>query len=686
MKKQIKISLAILLLITAGFTFHSSDFPAKKITTDIIVSFVTYNAFGNNLYLDNLMVGKKPDLDLSIISINNVGKDTTFVADSMITLLPDVVIFNAGKTNITDSVYVTLTSRELNYTKTDTLFGLQAQYTAIMLFDSIVIPAGTSFNFTTYTSLLDSNSTNDTIRQYSCYLKGADKKILLEEFTSNTSIACAGQNPYLDSFVYAHSNNINAIKYHLGFPQPGIDSMYLADTTTDIRARYYSISSVPNALYNGRQRLGLPYSYDSIMQAGYDYIRNQSSPLALSAHDTLLAGDTIQSTIDINILYNLPGNNYKLQVYALEKNVVYQQAPGTNGESIFRDVFRRAYPDFYGTSIPIGKGSYRYIYKYHIESFWNDTSIYTIAFVQNNDNHEVLNSATGKTFTYLNKNFHIANKRSKEKFIPDFAPRNPIKEFSSLIFYTRNMKKVIPETNSYYELFEYNFPPKGWVIQNNDESSSFEQILDYNGVSLGGIKCVRMPFYEYSNIGAKDVLTSVLIPNITEEDTLSFDYAYAQYLTNYADSLSVMISTDGGNTFTTIFNLGGKDLATAPATTLSFAPSTSNMWKTFYYPMSSLFYPGDAFTGQPAQFELQQNYPNPFNPSTTIYFKVLKPGLVTLKVYDITGRMIKELFSGFKTIGSYPIVFNSSGLASGIYFYRMTSGDNADTKKMVIIK
>jgi hypothetical protein len=65
---------------------------------------------------------------------------------------------------------------------------------------------------------------------------------------------------------------------------------------------------------------------------------------------------------------------------------------------------------------------------------------------------------------------------------------------------------------------------------------------------------------------------------------------------------------------------------------------------------------------------------------------VLKPGFVTLKVYDITGRMVKELYSGYKTIGNYPIEFNSSGFASGVYFYRMTSGDNVDTKKMVIVK
>ena len=686
-RKILKIFLSILLIAAAGFTFSSSDYLSKKSSSDVIVSFVTYNAYGNNLYIDNLQVGKKPDFDLAVVAIKNIGFDTTYIADSSLTVYPQVLIYNAGKTNIPGTIYISLNSPELGYSKTDSIIELDAQYTAIIYFDSVTINAGTSFNFTAAAFANDSISSNDTLRQYGCYLKGAPKKILMEEFTSATSVACAGQNPYLDSFVYAHSDRIIPVKYHLGFPQPGIDSMYLADTTVNVRAKYYSIKSVPNAFYNGTHKLGLPYSIDSVLRASYNVVENYSSPISISAVDTLLAGDTIQCTITVNNLYNLSGRDLRLHVYALEKSIIYTNPPGTNGEKVFRDVFRRAYPDINGSPVSGLPGITQYIYKYHIDSLWQDTSIYTLTFIQNDNNHEVLNCAVGRTFNYISKNFNKKHIALKGKFIPDFASVNPIREYAERVFYgNRNAKKnPLVGINSYYELFEYNFPPDGWIIANNDKSATFEAVDGYNGPTLGGVRCMRMPFYEYSDIGAVDAITSVSIPGITEEDTLSFDYAYAQYLSNYADSLSVLVSTDNGSTFFTIFSAGGKDLATAQATTLSFAP-TSGQWKTFSYPMSALLNPQTSYSGQPAQFQLQQNYPNPFNPTTTIYFKVLKPGFVTLKVYDITGRMVKELYSGYKTIGNYPIEFSSSGFASGVYFYRMTSGDNVDTKKMVIVK
>ncbi len=686
MKKFQKIFLPILLLLAAGFTYYSSDFQ-KKTTSDIIVSFVTYNAYGNNLYLDNLHAGQKPDYDLAVIAIKNIGIDTTYIADTSITMVPEVIIFNTGKTNITGNIYISLSSSELGYNHTDSITGLNAEYTAVIYFDTLTIHAGTSFNITAAAFANDTIGSNDTLRQFSCYLKGAPKKILLEEFTSTTSVACGAQNPYLDSFAYAHSDRIAPVKYHLGFPQPGIDSMYLADTTVNVRAKYYSVKSVPNAFYNGITKLGLPYSTDSVMNAGFDFVKNQSSPVSISVHDTLIAGDTIQSTIIVNNLYSLSGNNFRLLVYALEREINYAQPPGTNDEITFRDVFRRGYPDITGTPVTSVPGNYQYIYKYHVDPSWTDTNVYTLAFIQNNDNHEVMNCGTGKTFSYMKKNFNKKRITLKGKFIPDFAPYNPVTEFSKRIFnYNRSPKNVLLNSTSFYELFEYKFPPNGWVILNNDESSTFEAVDGYNGPTYGGFRCIRMPFYEYSEIGAIDGLTSVIIPGVSVDDTLSFDYAYAQYLSNYADSLSVLVSTDNGSTFHTIFSAGGKDLATAPATTLSFAPTSPNMWKTFYYPMSALLNPQDIFTGLPAQFQLQQNYPNPFNPVTTIMYKVLKPGYVTLRVYDITGRMIKELFTGYRTTGTYPVEFNSTGISSGVYFYRMSSGDNADTKKMVIVK
>ncbi len=86
------------------------------------------------------------------------------------------------------------------------------------------------------------------------------------------------------------------------------------------------------------------------------------------------------------------------------------------------------------------------------------------------------------------------------------------------------------------------------------------------------------------------------------------------------------------------------------------------------------------------KYELSQNYPNPFNPSTTIKYSVAKPGLVTLKVFDVLGREVTSLVNEVKAAGNYEINFNAQKLSSGIYFYTLHSSDFSQTKKFVLLK
>jgi hypothetical protein len=85
-------------------------------------------------------------------------------------------------------------------------------------------------------------------------------------------------------------------------------------------------------------------------------------------------------------------------------------------------------------------------------------------------------------------------------------------------------------------------------------------------------------------------------------------------------------------------------------------------------------------------YQLYQNYPNPFNPTTTIRYSVPKSGVVSLKVYDILGQQVKILFNEFKSIGRYEVDFNSAGLASGVYIYRLQVNGFNQSKKMIILK
>jgi hypothetical protein len=89
----------------------------------------------------------------------------------------------------------------------------------------------------------------------------------------------------------------------------------------------------------------------------------------------------------------------------------------------------------------------------------------------------------------------------------------------------------------------------------------------------------------------------------------------------------------------------------------------------------------------PGEFSLSQNYPNPFNPSTTISYAVARTSQVSLDVYDMAGRLVQNLVSGTREPGQYLANFNASGLASGVYFYRLSAdGALIQTKKLALIK
>jgi hypothetical protein len=107
----------------------------------------------------------------------------------------------------------------------------------------------------------------------------------------------------------------------------------------------------------------------------------------------------------------------------------------------------------------------------------------------------------------------------------------------------------------------------------------------------------------------------------------------------------------------------------------------------------------------PASYSLGQNYPNPFNPITKIKFDIAKfpsfggvpepakrlaferrGGLVTLKIYNITGREVQTLVNERLQAGTYEATFDGSALNSGVYFYKLITEGFSETKKMLLLK
>jgi hypothetical protein len=162
------------------------------------------------------------------------------------------------------------------------------------------------------------------------------------------------------------------------------------------------------------------------------------------------------------------------------------------------------------------------------------------------------------------------------------------------------------------------------------------------------------------------------------------------------NDLGVYVSTNGGGNWLG-FNEGFPeavilaDLVLSPSNRVLRAATHSNG----VYERKLLSATTDV-AGQiamPIGFRLEQNYPNPFNPSTTIEFTIPHPLMdehgsvaVSLTVFDVTGKEIRNLVHGNMQPGSYKRAFDASNLSSGVYFYRLQANGASITKKMILIR
>jgi photosystem II stability/assembly factor-like uncharacterized protein len=145
-------------------------------------------------------------------------------------------------------------------------------------------------------------------------------------------------------------------------------------------------------------------------------------------------------------------------------------------------------------------------------------------------------------------------------------------------------------------------------------------------------------------------------------------------------------SSNGGTTWTSI-----------PVTLIA---STYDVKSLFYQGTKGILWAGTEYgtvvkrTDQPVTggdtpklpFALDQNYPNPFNPSTTIEFTIAKNDHVSLNVYDVSGRLVATVMNKNLKAGKHTVSFNARELATGVYFYKLSTSTGDEVRKMVLIR
>lgn len=162
-----------------------------------------------------------------------------------------------------------------------------------------------------------------------------------------------------------------------------------------------------------------------------------------------------------------------------------------------------------------------------------------------------------------------------------------------------------------------------------------------------------------------------------------------------SDSTSIIYSTDFGNTFSDLITLDDEitGLYKKPDSDILYVLTKEELLKvnTSTKETKSLKKLPVSIEQNsveiPNQITLHQNYPNPFNPSTVIKYQLAKTSLVQLEIFDVAGRKVAVLVDGVvKSAGSHQITFDASGLASGMYFYRLQAAGQTFTQKMMLVK
>jgi hypothetical protein len=151
---------------------------------------------------------------------------------------------------------------------------------------------------------------------------------------------------------------------------------------------------------------------------------------------------------------------------------------------------------------------------------------------------------------------------------------------------------------------------------------------------------------------------------------------------------STFLSTDNGANFSVYSSGGGAGAGMiVPDRSFLINMMTGGLYKmNITYSVVTEVSENIISTITPKSFNLYQNYPNPFNPSTRIKYDLPKSGIVRLTIYDNLGREIQTLTDGYKNSGVYEISFDGNKLSTGVYFYRLTTGEITVTKRMLLVK
>ncbi|RPI73955.1 MAG: T9SS C-terminal target domain-containing protein [Ignavibacteriales bacterium] len=272
---------------------------------------------------------------------------------------------------------------------------------------------------------------------------------------------------------------------------------------------------------------------------------------------------------------------------------------------------------------------------------------------------------------------------------------------------TNNGSTWIPLQGNYTQPGSGNFQPSGQPVYDGIQHNWVPEEISLAGYSSNQVKIrfelksdgfqTRDGWY-VDDIGI--IVYSIVPVELTSftanlnDDRITLNWSTASELNNYGFEIEKKQDIKGG--WYTVGFVAGKG-TTEEVTNYSFTDKAPAAGKTFYRLKQVDFNGSYDYSDVVAvnysgvtEYDLSQNYPNPFNPVTVINYSIPNSGKVSLKICNILGVEVAELVNEYKEAGRHAVEFSTEMLkremGSGVYFYRLTSGNFVQTRKMMVIK
>jgi hypothetical protein len=539
----------------------------------------------------------------------------------------------------------------------------------------------------------------------------SQRLVLLEEFTQASCSPCASANPGIYALLNANPDKITSVWYHTSWP--GYDPMNLHNPT-EVAARvgYYGVSYVPWSVLDGNYYSGSATGWNiGTVNARYAV----PSPFSMSLQHQLNAtNDTIFVTMVAEATTDVSGNMTAHNV-VIEKNIHFNNPPGSNGEKDFKNVMKKMLPDKDGTTLPatMTTGDYFIVQEsWKLANVYDITQLASVAFVQNKatkEVHQSVNSSTSPVTLPYDNDLQVMN-------VSEFSSTNCSGKISPKVLIRNNGNNGVTSFSLKYRV-----------------NSDPEALFTWTG-SMASLQkaTITLPEYTFTPLTSNVLHVYTADPNSVPDeyrknDTLRYTIGAAPLTTS---RIFIYIKTDNKPEETTwdirnsagdIVGSGGpyetggvmnKDTVDLPA----YDCYTFNLYDAGGNGLccvngSGLFYviddeentisAGNSFGShifnefnyaeaqaipEPLEAGTLSIAPNPSAGEAMVLLHLNRGAVVKAQLVSTLGNVVRNWDHGFMNQGEQSFGLNCEDLPAGLYILRVMAGKQAMTAKVSIVK